>query len=334
MPIFSHVPSYFPAKLPTRISFVAGSPDDDEVLSGPFTGAAGGVFNGALRSAGLDRSTFHLAHVFDEQADDPRDLDLRRDPEMVKRNFERLESELARAKPNVIVPMGETALWAFTGNTALTPFRGAVSLATRIKPGAKLLPTFAPALILKQWKYLSTLIGDLVKADKEATKGPQIIYPKREIHLLPSKADVAEWCRLCAKSDLLSVDIETGWGSITCVGLAPDATRAMTVPFVDLRKPNRSYWPTTRDEYEVWMLLKHLLESDVPKLGQNFTYDTFWFLKKLGIRVHNYRHDTRLMHHALYPELPKDLAYLGSTYTDLGAWKHMGGRYDGDKRDS
>lgn len=335
MPNIIHVPPYFPAKTRARISFVGEAPSDEEVMLGePFVGPAGRVFNGAMRSAGLDRKAFHITNVFDEQADEERALDLRRQPELVKANFARLADEIKKVQPNVIVPMGETALWAFTEHTAITPFRGAVTLATRIAPGAKLLPTFHPSHIQRQWKFLPTLIGDLVKAEKEAKKGPKIVYPKREIHLLPSKGDVATWCRECMKSDLLSVDIETGWGAITCVGLAPDSTRAMCIPFLDLRKPNRHYWPTTRDEFDVWKLLKHVLESDVPKLGQNFTYDAFWFLKKMGIGVKNYRHDTRLMHHALYPELPKDLAFMGSTYTDLGAWKYMGGRYDGDKRDS
>lgn len=336
MPIFQHVPPYIPATLPTRISFVGEAPSDEEVMGGePLIGPAGRIFNGAMRSANLDRKLFHITNVYDEQADDNDLTEFRKDATLTERNFQRLAAELATTRPNVIVPMGATALWAFTGQTAITPFRGAVTAATRIVPGAKLLPTFHPSFILRQWKFLPTLIGDFVKADKEATKGPKIIYPKVEIHLQPSKGDVSAWLQECKKSSLLSVDIETGWGAITCIGFAPDAHRAMCIPFVDLRKPNRSYWGSTDDEVQVWRMIKRTLEdASIPKLGQNFTYDAFWLLKKRGIRVHNYRHDTRLMHHALYPELPKDLAFMGATYTDFGAWKHMGGRYDGDKRDS
>jgi hypothetical protein len=33
--------------------------------------------------------------------------------------------------------------------------------------------------------------------------------------------------------------------------------------------------------------------------------------------------DTMLLHHAMYPELPKSLGFLGSIYTNESAWKLM-----------
>jgi len=37
--------------------------------------------------------------------------------------------------------------------------------------------------------------------------------------------------------------------------------------------------------------------------------------------VRNAEHDTMLLSHALHPESPKGLAFLGSVYTDESAWK-------------
>jgi len=69
-------------------------------------------------------------------------------------------------------------------------------------------------------------------------------------------------------------------------------------------------------------------------LFQNGPYDVMWIDKKWKMKVMNYGDDTRLAHQVLYPELPKDLAFLGATYTDLGAWKNWGGRYSSaNKRD-
>jgi hypothetical protein len=73
--------------------------------------------------------------------------------------------------------------------------------------------------------------------------------------------------------------------------------------------------------------VKRWLESSVPKLGQNFgAYDAYWFLDSWGIRPMNLREDTRILHHSLYPELPKDLAFMGNSYADQGAWKQMRAR--------
>ena len=117
------------------------------------------------------------------------------------------------------------------------------------------------------------------------------------------------------------------------IGFAPSEERAIVIPFVDMRKSNRSYWPDTDAELKAWGYVKDICESDIPKLGQNFgAYDAYWLLDKYGIRVRNLLHDTRLMHHALYPELPKSLAFMGASYTRQGPWKTMRAK-KGDKRD-
>jgi hypothetical protein len=41
----------------------------------------------------------------------------------------------------------------------------------------------------------------------------------------------------------------------------------------------------------------------------------------MGFRVVNCAEDTMLMHHALFPELPKSLGFMGSIYTNEAAWK-------------
>jgi hypothetical protein len=131
----------------------------------------------------------------------------------------------------------------------------------------------------------------------------------------------------CKKAPLLSVDIETGWGQIRGISFAPSEEEAMYVPFIALDKVNRSYWATPEQEASVWRAVKDCLESDTPKLGQNFAnYDVVWLFSKMGIRVRNLREDTRLLHKALYPELPASLAFMGSAYSRQGHWKGWGSR--------
>ena len=297
----------------------------------PLVGPSGTIFNAILRAAGIDRRDVWVGNVFDEKAEDNDVTGWTRDPIIADRALSRLALELAAAGPTVVVPMGATALWAMTGSTNITQMRGAPCLATRVMPGVKLLPTFHPAYVRRVWKTLPFVVQDLLRAKAEAEKGPGLDFPDILLTIEPTIQDLRVWAPILDASNLLSVDIETGWGQITCIGFAPDGTRAICVPFVDMRQVDRNYWGAVKDERWAWDWVKERCESDTPKVGQNFTYDAYWLLEKMGIRVFNYLHDTRLMHHALYPELPKDLAFLGAAYAELPSWKNWGKK--GDKRD-
>ena len=76
-----------------------------------------------------------------------------------------------------------------------------------------------------------------------------------------------------------------------------------------------------------------MCETETAKVGQNFTYDLSWLWHLYGIRVNNYSQDTRLLSHALYPELPKSLEFLGATYARERAWKTFVPKTDDGKVD-
>ena len=64
----------------------------------------------------------------------------------------------------------------------------------------------------------------------------------------------------------------------------------------------------------------------IKKAFQNGLYDISFLWRAYGIRVMGAEHDTMLLHHALQPESLKGLGFLGSIYTDHGAWKQMRGK--------
>lgn len=325
---FEYVPPQLPSRVPAKLAFVGEAPASEEMDEGkPLIGPSGRAFNALLRSANISREETLITNLFDTEVPNDEALDKWKagGPE-VEAQTQRLMAELEAAQPTVVVPLGTPAFFAFTGNRGgILQNRGAITAATLIRPGQKLVPTYHPAFVLRQWQMFPVVVGDLVRAAAQAEAGPQIILPYRELTLEPSIEDIRRYLPRLLSSKLLSVDIETTAGQITDIGFAPDKEHAINIPFWDARRPNRSYWATAEEEAAAWLLVEQVLTSSVPKLGQNYgAYDAYWLLDKYRIPTMNLRHDTRLLHHALYAELPKSLAFMGASYTEQGAWKQWG----------
>jgi len=93
------------------------------------------------------------------------------------------------------------------------------------------------------------------------------------------------------------------------------------VPFEDMRKPGLNYWGSLEAELEAWQWVRRVCGCPVPKVFQNGLFDMHRLWRGYGIPIVNAEHDTMLLHHALQPESPKGLDYLGSVYTSESAWK-------------
>lgn len=316
------------------IAIIGGAPTpEDLALQKPFSGSIGRMLDAILRLANLDKAEFLYDHFFNYAPPGGPEAALK-DPNRRAEAERRLGEVLTRAAPDVIVPLGEIAFQAFTGQRGIAGQRGYIAEAKAVLPGAKLVPSLDPDMVRKQWKLLPVVVADFAKAQREAARGPKIYLPKRRLMVTPTVEEIrtvlGKWR---AEAEILSVDIETGWGQITNIGFAPTEELALNVPFVDLSKPNRSYWPSAEQEAAAWREVILTLESPVAKLGQNLTYDIAWLLERRGAKMTNYRHDTRLLHHALYAELPKSLEFMASSYSTQASWKNWGGRYSAQKRD-
>lgn len=234
----------------------------------------------------------------------------------------RLLEEIAISRPNCILAAGNTACWALLRATNISAIRGAVTMATA-GPPVKVVPTFHPAAVSRQWSWRPITVADIIKAGKEA-ESAYLNRPERYILINPEMHEVLAFMDnvLTHPPPLLSVDIETQWRMIKCIGFARSRSDALVVPFFTNNRPDPSYWPTFEDEKTAWLVVKSILESPIPKLFQNGTYD-LQYLFRAGIQTRNYLHDTMLMHHSLFPEMRKNLGFMGSIYTNESAWKLM-----------
>lgn len=254
----------------------------------------------------------------------------------VRREFipelERLADEICTIDPNLVIALGNTPLWALCGQTGISKIRGTTRLSTHTAVGYKVLPTYHPAAVLRQWELRPTTVMDLVKAKREA-EFPNIRQLNRTMWLEPTLEDLEIFYnQYIVDCELLSVDIETSGNQVTCIGFAPSPEIALVIPFFDKRKKNKSYWSSLQDEIIAWKFVKRVCESSIPKVGQNILYDIAFMWRAVGICIKNVVHDDMLCHHALQPESLKGLGYLGSVYTDWPSWKGM--RTETIKRDA
>lgn len=265
----------------------------------------------------------------------PRHLYLR--PEFTP-HLARLQAELSEARPNLVVALGAAALWGLTAALRLPPPAGSHSevRGTTQQGPPKLLPTFHPAYVLRQWSARSVTVADLIKSWRESAK-PEFVRPSRHVLINPELPDIAAWGTEHIRPEVtLSVDIETRAGQITSVGFGASPQEALVVPFVlvsDGPPTFRSYWRTPEDERWARHYVREFLRGPSPKLFQNGLYDIQWLLRD-GYAVANPTEDTMLLHHAIHPEMRKGLGFLGSLYTNEMSWKVMRHRSKDDQAKS
>lgn len=316
-----------------------------------FVGVTGWELNRMLEEVGITRADCYLTNVFNRRPYRNQIIDfcggknegipgypalvkgkyVRRefDPELV-----RLGDEIIDVNPNLILALGNTAMWAVLGRTTISKLRGTTSTSTHTVRDFKVLPTYHPAAIFRQYELRPTVIIDLMKAAREQ-EFPEIRRPKREVWIEPTLEDIDEFERKYIRpASRLAVDIETSGTAITCIGFAPSSRQAIVIPFTHDKKLGRSYWPSLEHELHAWKAVRAILECPKPsKVFQNGLYDIAFLWRAYGIKVYGAEEDTMLLHHALQPESLKGLGFLGSIYTDEGAWKQMRTKHETIKRD-
>ena len=241
-----------------------------------------------------------------------------------------LHKKLEILKPNIIVAFGNTPLWALRLPPTIGKSRGNV---TQSKWG-KVIPTYHPSMLLRNWSNRTISVLDLHKAKRES-KSPKLSTLERIIWTEPTIADLYTWWEEHGKkSELLAIDIETlRKCQVAEIGFASSPTMALHIPFA-YKEGNvyKSWWKTATEELEAWEFVRMACASSVPKIGQNvLQYDAYFMAKALGIPILNVTQDTMTLSHCWQPELEKSLGFLGSLFLREREWKNI--RIHTDKGD-
>lgn len=321
-----------------------GEKEEEQGL--PFVGPTGWILRQMLDQVGIRFDDCYVTNVFNlrpKPSNDVKNLcgtkaeGISGLPALLKGKYalaryaselDRLYAEIRNENPNVIVALGATAAWALLHTTGIKKYRGAATtthpiVSERCGRAYKVLPTWHPAAVAREWALRPVALSDLDKARTES-EFAEVRRPRRDIWIRPTLDDLRIYEEeFILPAHRLSIDIETKGRQITCIGFAPSPSSAIVVPFYSAQEADGNYWRTLEEELMAWSYVKRWSEGARSAVFQNGLFDVNYLWTEMGITVPNAEHDTMLLHHALQPEMEKGLGFLATIYTNESSWKFM-----------
>lgn len=306
----------------------------------PFVGASGDLLNDLLKSAGLMRSECFITNLINARPPN-NDLtnwipDTKKKAQpgfvllreklvapIVVEGYAALLKEINLVKPNVILALGGSALWALTGLSGIAKWRGSQ---LKLQDGMKCIPSIHPAAVLRDMSLQPIVKRDLQRVAAEKLTKDYSNVPTWQFTTRPTfdqAIDVLEslFARLESGEQLwIDFDLETRSGHISCAGVSWSGAEAICIPFMSSEKRD-GYWSAEEEAALVYVLYRILTHPTGKVRGQNLLYDSqytwrWWhFIPRVA-------QDTMIEAHALFAGMPKSLDFLASLYCDhYTQWK-------------
>jgi DNA polymerase I-like protein with 3'-5' exonuclease and polymerase domains/uracil-DNA glycosylase len=321
---------------------IGEAPGREEELQGiPFVGPSGALLNSLLQKAGLSRESAFVTNVVRER---PPGNDIsawisdRKTPPgpewkhifgrwchpNVARGVDSLYAEIEEVSPKIIIALGNTPLWALSGNVGIMKWRG-----SRLSPPGvqcNVLPTIHPAACLRQRELTPILLMDLKRARAiyEGTQTPRVykfLAPPSFDDAMGYLENLLRRATDSRDSLVLSGDLETRSGHIACFGIADSASTAICIPFLRDSADSLFYWTEEQETVLIRKIIQLFLSPNITWIGQNYLYDCQYFHRFWGA-VPAKIWDTMIGHHSIYSNLRKGLDFLSSMYAqDHVYWK-------------
>lgn len=322
-----------------RIAIVGDWPTREDLQKGqPFSSTSGEELGRMLHDAGILRSECYLTHAAHTHL--PRgDLEFFFTKRTAKNvipspqfatYIESLRAELNEVKPDVIIACGELALFALTGNSGIVKWRSSILYPDWT--AAVVIPTFSPAMVMRQWNWRYLAVHDLRRAAQYAN-GTGPTPPQFNFLVRPTFDQVCNWFDSINEemkglhSFRIACDIETRAGHIACVGFATSPLDAICLPLMCTERKS-GYWSEDEEVWIVQQIAKLFRNPKVEWIFQNGLYDLQYFARHWGV-VPRVTQDTMLAHHLCFSGLPKGLDFLSSMYCTFHQyWKGEGKNWD------
>src|SRR4030095_1824955 len=331
--------TYVPGMGPigAKLAIVGEAPSYAETQMGkPFVGPSGRELDRLLRDAGINRNNCWITNICKYEV--PANIGKAKIP-LTKRaasvginleeQIQHLQREITEINPNCILALGGSALWALTGHTKISEYRGSILQGM----GKKVVATYHPAHLIhtvggeiKGYWNRYIMINDMKRASYQSYF-PEFRLPHRLLHICKSSFQLSEFLGRYKNHDKPAVDIEARDCIPICVGIAFTPAEGICVPLWNVS--SISNIPDS-DLAECWLLLSECLSVN-KIVGLNFQYDQDK-LRRLGFKIGGLASDTLLKSFCINPELPKNLSFNTSVYTDEPHYKNEG-MYEGTLQD-
>lgn len=330
---------YVPAKGPigARLMILGEAPSWDEVQAlQPFVGPSGKELNKLCQDAGINRHDCWVSNVCKYMVPPnqrgqkiPFSVRAERAGINLEEQIRELQVEVNEIKPNVILALGGTALWATTGKNKITNYRGSILHGM----GTKVVGTYHPAHLLhteggefKGYWNRQVMILDMKRALEES-RTRELNLPKRLLTVCKSSAQLLDFYRRNKQYGRPAVDIEALDCIPSCIGLAFTPNEGISVPLWNAKGISNI---SDSDLVSIWILLQEILYQDI--VGQNFKYDEDK-IRRIGFIIRRLVSDTMLKAFTINPELPKKLAFNTSIYTREPYYKDEGANFNIQEQD-
>lgn len=309
------------------IFLVGEAPGEDELATGtPFSGMSGRELDRMLAEAGIERRDCFATNVCHERPPSyfkngklvNNDIDQWfAGPQKGRQNgwpqvdgtychpsvaggVDHLRAVCRDRSPNLVIALGNTPLWALTGHDGITKWRGSELWSESC--GVKVIPTFHPADVLRQWTHRPIVIQDFRRARRES-ESRDVFTPTWNFVVEPTLPQIHEWFNTFAHDPDTPLVCDTeGWGRVDCIGFAADSTNALCVPLARQTTPdNPHYWQSFDDEVEAMATCCEALRTH-PTTFHNAIWDCQVIARSLGV-LPRLRDDTQVAQHVSFPGL-------------------------------
>lgn len=326
-----------------NILFLVGAPSSADILNGlALSGHSENTLNTFLYPLKLNLKQCYRSCFIKEKltysGTNPKKLREALEKINYEKYLEILYEEINDIKPNVIVPLDDTAFAAVFPHIQklhkprgrkywVYCYRGSIlnlrpDFTERLGRNVKVIPTLSPWLLEIDWTARSYVSLDFKRIKEHSIS----IQPVEEFGLTWVAKTGAAFKEFLNRSynkqpTRVTFDVETYGGLLTCISFCFDGYEACTVPLLD----------STINNHELaylWTLVgKVLADESIEKNNQNIKYD--WIiLERMGFKVTNVTSDTMLKGGLLYPELPKGLDFYTSIFTPIPYYKDEGKEFN------
>jgi uracil-DNA glycosylase family 4 len=334
------VPATIPLLTQIPVLGVAEAPGTTEVTQErPLVGRSGVFLDRLFKMAGLDRSEWALDNVLHCQPPGNKLRGTSYRAQAIYQCSPNLEATILKVNPKVIVAFGDTALEKLTGKTGIQRYRGFWLIGPR---GIPVMPTFHPAYLLpgrtegelrkdRPSRFIGAVLWDLLRVGK-VIKAAEPWRRTMTRYQVNPEAGVLRDFRLAYENQLamkgpqlmLTYDIETP-------GKAPKASQQVPMlkqPIIQIAFAFEPGWSISVPwELRYRSDIQGLLATTGTTTGWNsWNFDNPVIENDLGGPFLRGPHEDMMRAwHVLQSDLPKDLEFVSSFFTDLFPWKDLKG---------